>query len=824
MRCAVVAGFECLVQTEWRGGNVPPSLYREGSEGIMNTEEEFEEMPVLPEMEKDRLRGLDFLFGGITGAIVFLLLSVWAFPGLNVTVWDDVATAALIRPPEYVFPGFWNIVVRGIFKISGLNVGLGILPVLGRLSLACSVFCVYMLMVSSMALLAIKRPDNGKKYFMATRICAAFGALFFACADPVWHIGQTFSPESLLVFMTAAPLALFGCYLLTSKLACAYTAFIAAGFLSAETPLGFFILAGFVALYVVANRYGVVEEQLVSRQVAVKWFITFCFVSGLVAGIAVNCISFMSMDGLQALGKTSGNIPLLYVSHYWDLLSSAASVMGWTLSAGIVILPFVLTVFMVRRASDVLYFLPYHIGVLFVVTGIISLTQLASLSPLWFWQWIKTPVMISSQYFLAVLSLLSAATLALALLMFAMDVFCRNYNSIAYSQFGSDADEEDLKKRTRSPAFRYVCFCAAFVLFVFAVVPGRRLPELRTMMGILNDYVEETLAECGDIRWIFTDGSFDSRLEVLSAARGKSLSALSMMSSTSPREMYIHTRGITDKEDCFALSKGVSALLRTWVRDKPGRFKDFAVQLGFEFWKRDGKEIPMSSGVLARPAGMSEADRAAGAERAKVLAARILEFYKAGGIPGSVGHELKELFLFAQWRISRIARMRAELMDREGKTDAAIEDVGLSKELDDNNESFRQILKGMEKVRQLSLKQMTPREGLQLALVRADFAMARHYGEAIIEADPENADANFGIGMSYFVQGQFSRAETYLRRCLIRNPNEPAVYNNLAIIQLKMNRLDAAERNAKKALSLIPKSAEVKDTLLQIQKAKKETE
>ena len=56
-------------------------------------------------------------------------------------------------------------------------------------------------------------------------------------------------------------------------------------------------------------------------------------------------------------------------------------------------------------------------------------------------------------------------------------------------------------------------------------------------------------------------------------------------------------------------------------------------------------------------------------------------------------------------------------------------------------------------------------------------------------------------------------------RCLKKNANEPAVWNNIAVLQLRTGRLDEAMKNAKKALSLIPDSAEVKDTVRQIEKA-----
>ena len=128
----------------------------------------------------------------------------------------------------------------------------------------------------------------------------------------------------------------------------------------------------------------------------------------------------------------------------------------------------------------------------------------------------------------------------------------------------------------------------------------------------------------------------------------------------------------------------------------------------------------------------------------------------------------------------------------------------------------------MEETRARTLKAVTPREGLQLALVRADFALARRYAEPILEAVPEDPNANFAMGMSYYVQKQYARSEEFLKRCLVKNAKEPAVWNNLAMIMLKTGRIDEAEQHAKKALELIPDSAEVKDTLKQIREARTE--
>ena len=118
----------------------------------------------------------------------------------------------------------------------------------------------------------------------------------------------------------------------------------------------------------------------------------------------------------------------------------------------------------------------------------------------------------------------------------------------------------------------------------------------------------------------------------------------------------------------------------------------------------------------------------------------------------------------------------------------------------------------MEKRNAILLQQLTPREGLQLALVRADFTMGKTYAETILGIDPDNPDACFALGMFYLKERQLSRAELYLKRCLIRKPKEPAVYNNLAMLQIEQGKFDAARANIEKALAIIPDSAAVMDT------------
>ena len=776
---------------------------------------------------------LDYLFALGLGLFAVVLLTVWPFPGLSPDVWNDAIVGAGLRPTAAIFPGFWRVIARGLYAINGVGLGNALLMWGGRAALGLTVGCVYLLFRSILSLTIRRRLNYARRRFIVVRGVAMLGAIAFLCADPVWRVGQAFSPSGLLLLISVFSLYQFFSFLQHGQLREVNLSMFLLGLLSADTPMGFVLTAVCWGVYFMALRYAAVSMGMALLNPIVeqrsKWHLTFLWALGLIVGIAANCASFVWLEGLAASGLTGGDVPLLYATRWWTQFIHAASGLGWVLSLGICVLPLVVSAVLLPRAVDEEQFLPYHTGAVFFVTGMLALAQLAELSPLWFWTWSSDATV--TPYFLQMLILLSAMTLVFALAVMGVDAACRDHERLATERFanlnGDEDDEEDNPAPRRVQPSGHtshgnIVLVVVPILLLAAVVPGRWQQKTRQMLQLLDDYVEEVLAECGPVGWIFTDGAFDSRLELAAAEKGKKLKALSMMAGNGPYDKYVRQEGVTDMEDRLALSMGAPMTLRTWMKDKPERMKDAAIQLGFEVWKRNGLELPICSGVLARPLDMSAEDCAAGVERTKGLADRILAFYVAGGLPKSAGKRVNELFLFVQWRIARLARMRAERADRAGQTEVAMKDVKLSDDLDHNNASLQRILTSMEEVRSRTLKAVTPREGLQLALVRADFALARRYAEPILEAVPDDPNANFAMGMSYYVQKQYARAEEYLKRCLVKNAKEPAVWNNLAMIMLYTQRFDEAEKHAKKALELIPESAEVKDTLRQIQEARTE--
>ncbi len=781
-------------------------------------------------LPSERLHLVDGLIALVLGILVFAGLTVFAFPGLCPDVWDHAAVAAGLRPPAEIFPGLWRVIAR-TFYLGNVASGNAALMGAGRLCAALTAGSAYLLLRSILALLVRKSLRYAVRRYLVQRVAAILGALFFACGDSVWRAGQAFSPGALLVLFTLVQLCLFIRFLLNGRLLYALISMFLVGWLAAETPLGFLLLAGCWAMYLGALRKSALCENMPLLDPIVgssaKWTLTLVWAVGLLSGIALNCVSFIGMDGLAAAGATGGDMPLLYLLGWWHLLTHAASGLGWVLGLGVCVLPFAVSAAMLPRAVDEEQFLPYHVGAVFFFAGAISFSQLCMLPPLWFWSW-SDAVVVNSDYLRQLLMFCASGSVAFFLTTLGGDACCRNHVRLAMQRFAELREADDgnpdapLNQKRGKRGGVVVLFIAA-ILLVAGVLPGRTLTRTREMLRLVEDYVKEVVVECGPVHWIFTDGSFDARLELAAAEDGKPLKVLAMMHGNNPYQQYLRKRGVTDAEDLLSLSMGAPMTLRSWMRDRPERMKDAAIQLGFELWKRNGKELPVCSGVLARPIGMSAEACAAGVERANKLAERILDIYATGGLEKSAGRRIRELFLFVQWRISRLARMRAERADRAGDTRAAMADVKISDKLDQSNASLKKILSDLERQRATTLKQVTPRESLQLALARADFTLARRVGETILEVDADDPNANFGVGMSYVMQKQWSRAEEYLRRGLVKRPKEPAMWNNLAMVCMYQEKFDAAEKYAQKALELIPESAEVKDTIKKIAEARKKS-
>ena len=156
---------------------------------------------------------LDYLFALGLGLFSVALLTIWSFPGLSPDVWDDAIVGAGLRPTAAIFPGFWRVIARGFYSINGVGLGNVLLIWFGRVALGLTVAFTYLLFRSILSLTIRRRLNYARRRFVVVRGTAMLGAIAFLCADPIWRVGQAFSPSGLLLLVSVFSLYQFFAFL-----------------------------------------------------------------------------------------------------------------------------------------------------------------------------------------------------------------------------------------------------------------------------------------------------------------------------------------------------------------------------------------------------------------------------------------------------------------------------------------------------------------------------------------------------------------------------------------------------------------------------------
>ena len=757
------------------------------------------------------------------GVGVGVALLSW-FSGNNAEIppdlWEEIAVAIGLRPPGTIFPCLWRCLTSLLVNCIGLDVGLAVLRALGAVSLGlltAMTFRAFDEILPETLRMRMRRKGWSRRI---VRFILLQGAIFFVCSDPVWRAGQAFSPTLLLLLLTLVALRLFLHAMRRLNQRYAIVMSVVLGLLAAETPFGLLPMIAFPL--VVILRMGAVTLDTVPMSNPLVRVITFrrmsiAFIGGWLAMFVTTTIFFRMHDGLAAHDWNPFTYYVHYLHHYAELVMGSATPVGWVFIFGIVVFPLVMSAVLVRKATDDDKFLMYLHGLFFIWAGLLAFLQSAGWQPFWFWTWTGAQLAVGSKYLLCLCLLATSMTAMISLCVVGVEIYFRNYRRIAMIRY-QDAVEDLPEAEKMVKNFRFIDRVLRVVLLyepllaLAMIVPFKfASPEIK-MAAVVNEGARLTAAECGDAQVLFTDGALDVAVEVAAAVQGKHLKALSMMSGSKPHEIYLRTRDAADDEDRGMLAVGAANALRTWVRSKPECATNIALQLGFELWRHDKLPIPQCGGFVARTAGFAPDEAEKGREAAVKLADRILALYSFKDPMEIANSELKSMFMFLQWRIARMCRMRADAADRAADMRRAMEDSELADALDAKNVAYSRIRKQMDWVGQQKGMRLTPREGLKIGLDRADFRLARTFAQQVLVSDPENTRANFAMGMGYFVDEQYGRAEVYLKRALVKSPNEPAALNNLAIAQMRLGKLAEAETNATKALKAYPTSKEIKKT------------
>ena len=563
-----------------------------------------------PEIAQTERIGLgDLIIAALLAASVFLFAGKWSFSCVLPSVWNDAVIASGVRPATTVIAGFWRFLGSYLYDACGVNGAGKLLVESGHLSLTLLAIIAYAVFRELLAFVMRARPQFSRRRTTVMQLASVVGAIAFVCADPVWSAGQCFSETTGLLLLSLAALEFYFVFLRKGTLKYAYLCAILVGLLSAETPMGLLLGGVFIGIYAFILKVMPVLESPFFKPAVIavgKWHITFFFMAALIGGIALNCHTYIAEDGLTAIGASVGDIPLAYLKGYWQLVASAGDVLGWLLLVGAALAPFIVTLVRFPAAADEEQFLPYPTGIVFLVCGVVAAAQSAALPALWFWTYGE----IGSQYLLSIGCFLCALTLAGSVTILGVDALCRNHRRLAKQVFGADdaegepTDDEAVEAaQSRSVKFlRLGGLALVPSVIVLAIVPGRIKDDTREMLDIIGEYVRTVVDEAGDAEYLFTDGNLDAAVELESARRGGTLKCISLLSGDDEMSVYLRTRGMeADKEDLFSFTHDGGMGLRTWMRDKPKRLAQSAVQIGFDLWKRDGKAIPEVGGLLSRP-------------------------------------------------------------------------------------------------------------------------------------------------------------------------------------------------------------------------------
>ena len=724
----------------------------------------------------------------LAGAIAAAAILVWGIPGLDPAMWNEAAVAARIRPPQTIFPGFWRFVSVGLFSAFGVGGAIRVLTFAGAALGGVSVALAYLIVRQTLALLV----RTGRPYAVwSDRIAPFFAfvaATLFGLSDPLSRIARVLSPSLLRLAALLVVVHLALRWFVAGGRWRLFPLVALMGLLAAETPFGFLLPVLFVGAYVLV-WHGVVDglfpkpEKLPAPDELPKWRMFFLFFGALAVAAYLNAAGFVSLGGAAASGWGANDVYFRYAGGYWRVFSNAASVVGWVLGLVFGALPLLvaLKVFpMVTRDDRPM---PFNLGVLLFLVGLLAVMQCGAFPAARFWTFTKDIVLVQSGFLLAFFAFCAMVALALFGAAFAFE--CQR------TYLGEDERRPGVLLRGLVPFLT-----AVVVALACRTVPK---PVEAEMQRIVDDAVRETVAECGGAKYLFTDGHLDAAVELCAKDRGQPLHALNMMSGAGAWETTVRARPFAPESDDWKNAQmGVPVLLRIWAGEKPGGMDEAAIQLGFEFWKRERKPLPTLSGMVAREKGMDAATAEAGVERTRKIADRILALAPRTEA-ADPSPALASAYSAVSWRISRFARFR--------------EDAELANDLDETNTALKRMISVIEQERQRTFLQMTPREGLQIALRRANFVEARRYAAAVLHANADDAEANFAMGMSSLTGNRYADAERYLSRCLKTRPNEPAVLNNLSIICRKLRRYQEAEDYARRALKLLPDSPEVKQTL-----------
>lgn len=366
-------------------------------------------------------------------------------------------------------------------------------------------------------------------------------------------------------------------------------------------------------------------------------------------------------------------------------------------------------------------------------------------------------------------------------------------------------------------ALRYI-FLLALAGVAAATLARRFSGNSRLILDVVRDYAVAVSDSCEGVNWLFTDGEFDDAIRLTMATRGRPTAVMSVMSVPNKMEATIFRRYAPEMMDRAMFAAGGSEVFKSWAQERRDRLTQSAWMLGSGTVRKYDAKAPIRSygGVIRLETESMKEAWPKVVKAIRDIQNKAIAVVGRGSFLSYTDDTLSSLLDSLLWRLARLADERAT--GRASVGDAA----GVRREreqvhmLDSLNISLRNCGEKIERLLPTENVVLTPREGLDVAIKRADFALAQRYAVAVLAANPDDSTAHFAMGMSALELKDYFTTAKHLELCLKARPNEPAALNNLAIAYLKLNRLDRALECAEKAAKVHPKSEEIKRNLNEI--------
>lgn len=774
----------------------------------------------------ERVLGSDRGVQGLTAFVLAELMAIFIWPTLP-HLWDEMAVAARLRPPVGALPGLWRGLLSVMYAYLPADAIPSVLRIMGLVSAAVLSWLVYSILDDSLPDILRFRMRFLARGRAIVRFILSVSTMFFMCNEAVWRSCQGFGTTTFHLLLALVGLRLVIGFFHEGGNWRLYVSMLIWGVMGADGPVG--VVFGLVTLAAVYRKAFTNlddnENPLanpIARRLVIGRMIRIGFVAWLSA-FATNYWLYGWFGGVRAAEDIPTNIVVVCFGGFWKAFLSAVSPTGWMLAVGIVVAPFVVVLILLRKALTEDRFIGLSYAIVYLITGFISWSQLSGISCLWFRSWLSGTA-VRDDFANAFFCFVGTVTLVWALSVLCKTFHFRGVRHIAAEQFPDAVESETgnwaiLQMVQNSRYGRWLIRALPFLL-VASALPMRGEWSLRRMLGIVDDYVKETVRESAGASRIFTDGMLDAAIELEAHRQGRRLLALSVFSGGSEYDIAVRQRDIESEEDLKALESGAADALRYWTNEFPERLEDIAVQVGFERWKNAKIDYRLVySGVLARFSKEGDDMDQEGIGIARALGDRIIDVYEYLYPDSVTDRRARQLFRFVQWRLSHLCRVRADILGATVWGTEENRDEVLCKKLDELNAELQSISKRVGWMSEHHGAALLPREGLRLGLERADFRMAKSFAEIVLRSDPDDASANFAIGMFYLMDGQYARSEAYLERSLKRRSEDAAVLNNLSVVALRLNRPLDALRYAERAAKAAPESREIVRTLKRAQEA-----